>query len=76
MLMDMIFNLTPESKLKKRIHFNKFMLSIHNRIHELKETTDSHHDEPFQVLAKQIISEVYYSNLINEKFMKKFQSNF
>jgi len=60
MLMDMIYNLTPDSKLKKRIHFNKFMLDIHARIHKIKEISDSHQDEPFQILAKQLISEVNF----------------
>jgi predicted ATPase len=67
--MDMIFNLTPDNKLKKRIHFNKFMLSIHNRIHKLKESTDSHYDEPFQVLAKQLIKEVCFFRESN--FLKR-----
>lgn len=59
MLMDMIYNLTPETKLKKRIHFNKFMLSIHSRIHKLKQETRDH-DEPFDILARELISEVHF----------------
>lgn len=65
MLMDMIYNSTPETKLKTRIHFNKFMLNIHNRIHKLNETPSN--SEPFQLLAKELINET------NVLFFDEFQ---
>ena len=37
MLMDLFYSTTPIEK-KRRVHFNRFMLSIHEKIHKLRMT--------------------------------------
>ena len=68
MMMDMVFGLMPETKLKQRIHFNKFMLSIHDRIYKIKnaENKDPNQDD-FDILAQEVMSEV------NVIFFDEFQ---
>ena len=63
----MIYNLIPDKKLKLRVHFNKFMLDIHRRIHAIKNDSATGSDESFDILAKQLINEV---NII---FFDEFQ---
>lgn len=57
----------PEESLKERIHFNKFMLNIHQNVHEIKRDKRYKYDDPLSVLCDKIIKKV---NLL---FFDEFQ---
>ena len=50
-LVDLLFNHLPVER-KKRVHFHRFMLSVHQRLAQLKSTRD-----PLSVVAAEIASE-------------------
>ncbi|KAL8585867.1 hypothetical protein ACOMHN_056462 [Nucella lapillus] len=65
MLMDLFYN-TSQRHRKKRVHFHKFMLDVHQRIHELKKvqpkrtsTRDSAGFDPIRPVADQIREETW-----------------
>lgn len=48
----------PSHALKQRIHFNKFMLNVHQSIHDIKRTAkfgNKQDDDPLSVLADKIL---------------------
>lgn len=56
----MLYEQMPKNKLKKRIHFNKFMQDIHRRIHTIKKDPSlSKSDEAFDILARQLSNEIH-----------------
>lgn len=59
MLMDLVFTMLPSSSLKQRIHFNKFMLNIHERIHQVKHTREHKHADPLEVVANQLLERTH-----------------
>ncbi|CAF0930304.1 unnamed protein product [Brachionus calyciflorus] len=59
MMMDLIYNSIPDTKLKQRIHFNKFMLNIHQSIHEIKQMNEHKNDDPIQIVCDQLIKKVH-----------------
>lgn len=59
MLMDMVYNLIPDSKKKLRIHFNKFMLGVHQNIHEIKKLDQHKYDDPISVLSESLINKYF-----------------
>lgn len=66
-MMDLIYNSIPETKLKQRIHFNKFMLSVHKSIHDIKQIDEFKNEDPIQVLCDNLIEK------INLLFFDEFQ---
>ena len=55
--MDLTFDQISSNKKKQRLHFNKFMLDVHKRIHFIKtKTLDS--TDPIPLIAEQIVNEV------------------
>jgi protein AFG1 len=66
MLMDLTYDSIGNDKKKLRMHFNKFMLDVHKRIHKLKENSPDITD-PIPLIAEQLINEV------NILFFDEFQ---
>ena len=65
MLMDLFHSVVP-TELKKRVHFNSFMLDIHRRIHGLKDSFVQHsgksranHYDPIPPVANKIAEECW-----------------
>lgn len=59
MLMDMFYNTCAVHK-KRRLHFNRFMLNIHERIAQIKRTRgDVAGAQIWEIIADQIIGEVH-----------------
>jgi len=56
MLQDLTFELIASEPKKQRIHFNKFMLSVHQRIHEIKKNSPNV-SNPIPIVAEQIIKD-------------------
>jgi protein AFG1 len=44
MLMDMVYGLIPKTKLKTRIHFNKFMFNVHQSLHRIRHDPNNKHE--------------------------------
>lgn len=59
MLMDLVYTMLPGSGLKQRIHFNKFMLGVHERIHEVKRSKQFKLSDPLEVVANQLIQNTH-----------------
>ena len=55
--MDLTFEQISANKKKQRLHFNKFMLDVHKRIHLIKTTTSDSTD-PIPLIAEQISNDV------------------
>ena len=55
MIMDMCFSLSNING-KQRIHFQEFMIDIHNRLHEIRKNTSI--KDPLNLVAKEISNEV------------------
>ena len=55
MIMDMCFSIS-NIKGKQRIHFQEFMIDIHNRLHEIRKNTNI--KDPLNIVAKEISNEV------------------
>ena len=55
MIMDMCFSVS-NIKGKQRIHFQEFMIDIHNRLHEIRKNTNI--KDPLNLVAREISSEV------------------
>jgi predicted ATPase len=66
MLMDLTYDSVSGDKKKLRMHFNKFMLDVHKRIHKLKENSPNITD-PIPLVADQLLNEV------NILFFDEFQ---
>lgn len=60
MMMDLIYDSIPETKLKQRIHFNKFMLNVHQGIHEIKQIDKFKNQDPIQVLCDNLIDKIHF----------------
>lgn len=60
MMMDLVYNSIPETKLKQRIHFNKFMLNVHQSIHDIKQIEEYKNQDPIQVLCDNLIKKVHF----------------
>ncbi|MHA1569093.1 MAG: cell division protein ZapE [Alphaproteobacteria bacterium] len=56
MLMDMFFDTAPVPR-KRRVHFNAFMIEVHDRIHEWRERHGG--DDPIPPLAERIAREAW-----------------
>ena len=67
MLMDMVYNSIPDDRKKLRIHFNKFMLNVHQEIHRIKLQTNFKSNDPLSLLADEL------TNKINLLFFDEFQ---
>lgn len=67
MMMDLVYNSIPDTKLKQRIHFNKFMFNVHQSIHEIKQIEEYKNQDPIQVLCDSLIEK------INFLFFDEFQ---
>lgn len=52
--MDMFFDAVPITQ-KKRVHFHKFMLDIHKKMHELRQ--QGHHEDPIPFIADELLRE-------------------
>jgi protein AFG1 len=60
MLMDLVYNMIPEERLKQRVHFNKFMLkSVHQGIHKIKTDSAHKYDDPLSVLCDQLVRQTH-----------------
>lgn len=58
--MDLVYTMLPaNSTLKQRIHFNKFMLNIHQRVHDVKHRPEFKHDDPLEVVANQLLEHTH-----------------
>lgn len=57
MLMDMFFDAAPVER-KRRVHFNAFMLEVHDRIHAWR-TDQGNGDDPIPPLARRIADETW-----------------
>ena len=57
MIMDMCFSISNINE-KRRIHFQEFMIDIHNRLHEIRKNISI--KDPLLVVAKEISSEVKF----------------
>ena len=57
MIMDMCFSISNITE-KRRIHFQEFMIDIHNRLHEIRKNISI--KDPLLVVAKEISSEVKF----------------
>ena len=55
MIMDMCFSLSNING-KQRIHFQEFMIDIHNRLHEIRKNTNI--KDPLNLVAREISNEV------------------
>ena len=55
MIMDMCF-FASNKKKKRRIHFQEFMIDIHNRLHEKRKDNDV--KDPLSLVAKEISEEI------------------
>ncbi|KAJ0409461.1 hypothetical protein P43SY_002351 [Pythium insidiosum] len=51
-VMDMFFDTIPVEK-KLRVHFHKFMLDIHKKMHQLRK--DGHHEDPIPFIADDLL---------------------
>ena len=51
-MMDMFFDHVPVEK-KKRVHFHKFMLDIHKRMHVLRKK--GYHEDPVPLIADDLL---------------------
>ena len=59
MLMDMFYN-TSSVRMKKRLHFNRFMLDIHDRIARVKRAnSDLDGAQVWNAIADQIVAECH-----------------
>ena len=58
MLMDLTFEQISDANKKQRLHFNKFMLDVHKRIHMIKSNTSSESTDPIPLIAEQIVNDV------------------
>jgi cell division protein ZapE len=61
MLMDLFFDTTPVPH-KRRVHFNAFMLEVHQRIHEWRQSgaaAESETADPIPPLARRIAAEAW-----------------
>jgi protein AFG1 len=67
MLMDMVYNSIPDDRKKLRIHFNKFMLNVHQEIHRIKLETNFKSNDPLSLLADELTTK------INLLFFDEFQ---
>lgn len=59
MLMDLVYTMLPRSVLKQRIHFNKFMLGVHEQIHEAKKSSEHKHSNPLEVVARDLVARTH-----------------
>ena len=59
MLMDLVYTMLPKNSLKQRIHFNKFMLNVHAKIHDVKRTEEYKDADPIEVVATQLLSHTH-----------------
>ena len=66
MIMDMCFSFSNINQ-KKRIHFQEFMIDVHNSLHKIRK--DANIKDPLNLVAKQI------SNEINFLCFDEFQVN-
>lgn len=51
-VMDMFFDAVPIAE-KKRVHFHKFMLDIHKKMHELRK--QGRHEDPIPFIADELL---------------------
>ena len=58
MILDFFFNLIPQKKL--RLHFNEFMLSFHDFVHENKNKEDENIIDLFVKNLKSKVSLIYF----------------
>jgi len=58
MLMDLFYSTTPVQK-KKRVHFNRFMLGIHEQIHTLRLEAKLGHAELWDRIADQVMADTH-----------------
>ncbi len=61
MLMDLFFA-TANVEKKRRVHFNEFMIEIHQKIHQWRETQKNRHDkqsDPLPKIAKDIANSAW-----------------
>ena len=59
MLMNLFFN-SLETERKKRVHFNKFMLDVHKRLHQLKSKSNKGPQyDPIPDLSLELVSEAW-----------------
>ena len=58
MIMDMCFSISNINE-KRRIHFQEFMIDIHNRLHEIRKNISI--KDPLNIVAKEISNEVKFS---------------
>ena len=68
-VMDLFYDTLPDGMPKRRVHFNKFMLDVHTRLHKLRTTSSgggtTHPEQeglgggndPLEVVTRQLLAE-------------------
>ncbi|QJE71907.1 cell division protein ZapE [Aerophototrophica crusticola] len=58
MIMDLFYETAPVEK-KRRVHFHAFMLEVHQRLHDLRQSGDAKPGEELPTLAKALAGEAW-----------------